>query len=420
MKNTKQLDIDFLNSFSFSKPKLFRKSISNLYNKKNYADILPFFSLVNKSYVARITTNTEQNIQNRLENNLRLFNNTYKNTNQDKEKDTTLESLNFYLNTLLLKPEHRLPTNPQISIIVPTFNGNESILKTLQSLRLQTIDHDNYEIIIVDDGSTNDNANVIKKFISKNKRLKITFIELSKNTGPSMTRNIGVMYSSGNLLCFTDDDCIVPEDWLSNFIDILGKNPEVAAAGGWYYTYDNARETIYDKYLYYKSLPNAAQNTKSMRIRGNACGNTANLCVRKEAFAAVGGFNPFFRFPGFDDWEFKIRLHLYNFSLLNNDKMVIHLKRHTFNSFIKMSIFRGWGRHCVYSIYNIDPNYYKVTFWNTLKIIYYSTKKLISNSNDFTLKERFMFMFLIPINYFTNWIGRYWIPFFVLKKSFNK
>ena len=82
-----------------------------------------------------------------------------------------------------------------VSIVVPTYNSEKTIYKTLKSLVNQT--YKNFEIIIVDNSESKKTINVIKKYFGENKKIKIKQIKKKILSGPA--RNLGVLYSNKNL-----------------------------------------------------------------------------------------------------------------------------------------------------------------------------------------------------------------------------
>lgn len=96
--------------------------------------------------------------------------------------------------------------NILVSIIIPVYNGEKYIADTIQSVIDQT--YKNWELIIVDDGSTDNTADVVKQFNDS----RISYIK-KNNTGVSDTRNLGATISKGEILCFLDaDDIWLPEN----------------------------------------------------------------------------------------------------------------------------------------------------------------------------------------------------------------
>ena len=98
-----------------------------------------------------------------------------------------------------------------VSIITPTFNSANYIAETIQSVQNQTYQH--WELIIVDDGSTDYTISIIQEIQKVEPRIQL--IRQEKNVGPAITRNKGIELAKGNYLTFLDADDL----WFSNFIE---------------------------------------------------------------------------------------------------------------------------------------------------------------------------------------------------------
>ena len=105
------------------------------------------------------------------------------------------------------------------SIVIPCFNSDSTIKRTLLSVQKQN--YENFEAIIINDGSTDFSMQIIKKFSSKDSRFKL--INLAQNNGLSNARNIGLNYSSGKYVCFLDADDWWPNDKLEVFKKYFNK-----------------------------------------------------------------------------------------------------------------------------------------------------------------------------------------------------
>jgi glycosyltransferase involved in cell wall biosynthesis len=115
-------------------------------------------------------------------------------------------------------------TNPLISIIIPCFNREILIGETLDSIIAQT--YINWECIIVDDGSTDDTAEVIAEYLNKDHRFRFYKRPEDKFKGPSSCRNDGFSKSFGTYILFLDSDDLISADCLKNRVDFVFKNPD--------------------------------------------------------------------------------------------------------------------------------------------------------------------------------------------------
>ena len=119
------------------------------------------------------------------------------------------------------------------SVVVPMYNAEKTIEECLKSLLKQKIKK-SYEIIVVDDGSTDNSTERVKKIGRKTKTGMIRLIR-QKNAGPSKARNAGAKTANGNIICFTDSDCEPDENWLEEMTKSF-EDPAVGATQGAYKT----------------------------------------------------------------------------------------------------------------------------------------------------------------------------------------
>lgn len=108
--------------------------------------------------------------------------------------------------------------NQKISVIIPTYNRGNLIGNSIKSVLNQT--YKNLEVIVVDDGSTDNTKNVVDKFEDK----RIKYIKLAENKGGSNARNIGIQNSNGKYISFQDsDDIYYPDKLETQFKNIIYK-----------------------------------------------------------------------------------------------------------------------------------------------------------------------------------------------------
>ncbi len=131
------------------------------------------------------------------------------------------------------------------SIIIPTFNEAVTIAKTLESI-LQQIDEKTDEIIIVDNNSTDNTCEIIKKY-------PVNLIH-EKNQGVTFAREAGFNNAKGKIIIFTDSDCIVSNNWLSEIKkSFLDKNT-IALAGKVLIKHSETKEFIFRDNFYWKKF----------------------------------------------------------------------------------------------------------------------------------------------------------------------
>ena len=110
-------------------------------------------------------------------------------------------------------------TIPYISIVIPVYNRAELLRRCLTSLLMQTYPPNRFEIIIVDDGSTEDVAGAARAAIGA---WAGGFSVLRKaNGGPASARNAGIRAAKGEIIAFTDSDCEADPNWLSALVEVI-------------------------------------------------------------------------------------------------------------------------------------------------------------------------------------------------------
>ena len=130
---------------------------------------------------------------------------------------------------------------PVFSIIIPTFNIENCIVECLQSIGAQTLNREKFELIVVDDCSSDDTCAKANEFL-KNSDLKSEFRRHSANKGPGMPRNTGIGLAKGNFLLFVDGDDCLSANCLEELEKIVNEGPKHmdAIAYNWDYLSTNS------------------------------------------------------------------------------------------------------------------------------------------------------------------------------------
>jgi len=122
--------------------------------------------------------------------------------------------------------ENKIFKNSRISIILPVLNGEKTLAACLKSLLAQNIDF--LELVVVDNGSSDKTASIIKSYAKYDKRI-IYIFEPKKGRGRA--RNIALKAVSGDIVAMTDADCLVPENWLYDLTKKILTGEFVAVMG---------------------------------------------------------------------------------------------------------------------------------------------------------------------------------------------
>lgn len=217
----------------------------------------------------------------------------------------------------------------KISVIIPVYNDWENLNKCLNSLINQSCPEEQYEIIVVN----NHTSNEIPEWIQRSEQVR--FIH-QPQPGSYVARNTGIDSSKGELLAFTDSDCLPDRDWLKNADQVFCKN-HCDLIGGKVEIFkpDDASNLayIYEKHTAFQQHHHVPA--------GNSV--TANLFVKKNILEQTGSFDNEIKSGG--DWEFTKRCVSNGFRIIYADNVkVLHPARKSIYQILRKQYrFACWG-----------------------------------------------------------------------------
>ncbi|WP_368294254.1 glycosyltransferase family 2 protein [Dehalobacter sp. TBBPA1] len=129
-----------------------------------------------------------------------------------------------------------------VSIVIPYYNRSTTLIRALESVRLQT--YKNFELILVNDGSTDDSEQMAKKYLDHFPEISVQYIS-QENKGPSSARNNGVRHSKGRYIAFLDSDDAWDPCKLEIQVGFMEKNPDVMLSGTNYVTVTERKKNRY-------------------------------------------------------------------------------------------------------------------------------------------------------------------------------
>ncbi len=222
---------------------------------------------------------------------------------------------------------------PLVSIIIPVYNDPEGIKNTIESLVHQDYPKAQYEILIVDNGSSQATLDVINQLKQKYCDLVRVLYE-NKIRGSYAARNKGVQHATGEILSFIDSDMTVKSDWLRRVVATMQKE-EVS--------YLACDVRLYSKTKSFASLYNLQQGfpirsyVENSHFAGTGC-----LTIRKEIFERLGLFDH--RLESGGDREFGNRVYSSGIDLYYASNLrMYHPARGTLKSLIKKNMRVGRG-----------------------------------------------------------------------------
>lgn len=237
------------------------------------------------------------------------------------------------------------------SIVIPVFNRPQEVDELLQSLTLQR--YTNFEVLLIEDGSTNTCVEVFEKYTSK---LKIRYF-FKPNSGPGPSRNFGFENALGEYFVVFDSDCIVPPSYFTEVEKFLLDNPVDAWGGP-----DKGHESFTISQQAMAFTMSSFFTTGGIR-GGKGESNkfqprSFNMGISKEVFLQTGGFK-FDRFA--EDIELSIRIRKAGFRIgLIPEAFVYHKRRTNLKQFFWQVFNFGKGRVLVNKVH---PGAIKLTHW---------------------------------------------------------
>mgnify|MGYP006283992131 FL=1 len=212
------------------------------------------------------------------------------------------------------------------SIVIPVFNRPNEVRELLESLTEQ--EYKNFEILIIEDGSTQSSEDVVKNYQDK---LDIKYY-FKENTGPGKSRNYGMKKASGDYVIFFDSDCLIPGNYLANVEKSLKKRPLDAFGGP-----DNAHSSFSDVQKAINYSMTSFITTGGVRGKKSKLDNfqprSFNMGLSREVIEKVGGFSDIH--PGEDpDLSYRIMDAGFKVGLIE-DAYVYHKRRIDFSKFSK-------------------------------------------------------------------------------------
>jgi GT2 family glycosyltransferase len=227
--------------------------------------------------------------------------------------------------------------NQFISVIIPTYHDWDRLKLCLDALSNQILSQESFEVIVVN----NDPKNLVP--FSTNVS-NVIFVDEDKQ-GSYAARNKGLSLAKGDIIAFTDSDCIPEANWLSNALEVFNKNPDACRIAGRIKLFSNSKENnaiLFERVFAFK------QKQYAERL-GTAL--TANLLVKKKLFHNVGLFNDQLMSGG--DVEWGIRARNAGFPIVFSENVqinhparesvqeLIEKRRRTAEGIIKIKIQKG-------------------------------------------------------------------------------
>lgn len=224
---------------------------------------------------------------------------------------------------------------PKISVVIPVFNSSQSIGPCLEALSQSA--YPNFEVIVVDDCSSDDSVEIIRQF-------PFRLIMLDRNSGPGIARNTGARESTGDIIFFIDADCVITPGTLSAVAESVSKHPGAVIGGS--YT-----PVAYDD-TFFSTFQSAFIHFSETRSVSPDYVATHAMAIRRSDFLASGGFrqNLLTRSSAIEDVEFSHRLRGAGMRLVMNPDILVS---HMFGFTIGRSLWNAYRKSKYWTVYSI-------------------------------------------------------------------
>jgi cellulose synthase/poly-beta-1,6-N-acetylglucosamine synthase-like glycosyltransferase len=243
----------------------------------------------------------------------------------------------------------------RISIVVPAHNAENTIARCIESVLNLDFPREQREILIVDNSSNDRTKEIIRRY-------PVTYV-FEPQRGVGAARNRGIHAASGEIIAFTDADCIVSPDWLQHISEAF-EDPEVIACGGKVEPLD--ADTIVERYTVFRRILDQEKMLEANRRFSPPFAITANAAFRRSALLQVGAFDPQIKLTA-DDADLSWRLQWAGFKIRYvPDAIVFHKHRTNLAGLFRQCFRYGYGNAQLFAKHRrqfgkqfwIDPNPY--------------------------------------------------------------
>lgn len=198
----------------------------------------------------------------------------------------------------------------KVSIIIPCYNQGQYVKDAVLSAINQT--YENIEIICINDGSTDDSGNILKKLADKYKSL-IVFDE-KENRGVIYARNLGIKAASGDYILPLDADDKIERTFIEKTVEILEKNPDIGVVC--------TKVKIFGE-------ENKNWNLSEPELKNILYSNNVDNCAlfRKSDFLEIGGYKEYMQ-DGYEDWDLWLSFLEKGFQIYRIDEYLFNYRKH--------------------------------------------------------------------------------------------
>ncbi len=218
------------------------------------------------------------------------------------------------------------------SIVIPVYNAERTLEKVIDACLNQDCPKDSLEVVLVDDGSVDSSSEIAKRYV--NHSLRYIYQE---NAGPAKARNTGWKDSSGEIICFTDADCVPEKGWVSKLVACYSSQ-DIGGVGGSYSIAN--RDKLLSACIHEEIRERHLRMPRVVNYLGSF-----NLSYRRKVLEEVGGFDESFRQASGEDNDLSYRVIKKGYTLIfNEDAKVGHYYPESLIKYLKQQLVHGYWR----------------------------------------------------------------------------
>ena len=263
-------------------------------------------------------------------------------------------------------------TTPSVTIVIPVRNGEKTIQQLLESLQKLDYDRNKVDVVVVDGNSTDKTQEIVKKYPVK--------LVIEKKKGLNRARNMGIKQGNGEIVAFTDSDCIVPRNWVMKIVDNF-KDSKVSCVGGSAKALESDFVSQYADNSIVRLMPFFTKREELDKVKPffrHPAG--CNMAFRRKVVEEVGYFDEDIQF-GFDEVEFADRVCRAGYKMILDPEIFVwHKHRSTIADFLKQNFQYGKGSGLVLKKNRLKDS---VSKWSLMGILGFLSWLVIIGSISF-------------------------------------
>ena len=179
---------------------------------------------------------------------------------------------------------------PHISVVICSYNRANYIVGALESLYRQTIVKDLFEVLVVDNNSTDNTASLVAQYMQEHPGFRVAYFTETRQ-GASFARNTGAAHAAAPLLCFMDDDAVAEPEFLQRIVHFFATHPDATGLGGRIIPRYIPEEPKWMSHFVSSLVGNFSYSPHVTVFSAGKFPLESNMAVLKKDFETIGGFN---------------------------------------------------------------------------------------------------------------------------------